>query len=284
MPNLGKRLMQSRSYLLLAVMLLSGSALFVPPLIWAAAVLVGLSTLVLGPNVGFTALSFAALPIAGFVLANGFYQVLLYLLLNVSIVWLLSVILRVTRSWNLVLSALVGCGALMVLGVLYYLPEVFQSLVGAVETFIQNANQAKTMTVDIAISSNMMLFLGHVSLGYYVFDFMLSAMVATLCARAWQAKLYNPGGLADEFSKLKPDRTALVFLLMVVFALFLQNMLAVSLVPAVMFPFVFYGFSAVQRKMGRAPNRRVAYGFYALGCVFSLYMVLPGLFLSVVVA
>ena len=188
-----------------AATVLAVLSLLVPPLSILSSAVIALVILRQGQVEGLLTTGLAGL-------ASG---LLVYLLLHSPapafgfiLLWLpvfvLALVLRITRSISLTIEAALVLGV-MAIGVVYLqVPEPAVAWREALEPFSQELTKAELIAED-----QRTLFLGEMArwmTGFFAAVFFLLLVVSVFVARWWQAVLYNPGGFRQEFHALRLHR------------------------------------------------------------------------------
>ncbi|WP_295802070.1 hypothetical protein [uncultured Microbulbifer sp.] len=105
-----------------------------------------------------------------------------------------ALVLRGTRAWSHALVALTIAASLGIL-------LTSQASGGVLESLLQAAKEASTGVDPEQLG---LQYLGEVqATGYLTFSVCISAVLALILGRWWQAMLYNPGGLREELHQLR---------------------------------------------------------------------------------
>jgi hypothetical protein len=181
----------------------AAAALLLPPLAYVGAAVVGLVTLRLGAIEGFGVLAAGALllMVLGIVQDGMALPLVSSGLVLWLPVWLLALLLRQTRALVLILQASALLGAvLVVLGYLWlgdpaawWAPRL-EDILGPL--FSARGLDAAEYIPELARWMTAMTAAALV----------LGILISLLWARAWQARLYNPGGFGAEFRALHLGR------------------------------------------------------------------------------
>ncbi|NOQ81711.1 MAG: DUF2232 domain-containing protein [Methylophaga sp.] len=243
--------MQGRWQAAIAIALLSLGALMLPPLTYLASGVIALCTLRMGPKEGVkvvvaTTVMFTLL--AGIVL-NQVSISGLFLLSNWLPVLGVSLILGYTRSLALSLLAAGGLGLVLVLGAYLVLPEPALWWQQMIEPFMATLVQQPGWQLSQTETQSLVVSLSGMMTGLIAAGFSMNVMLGLLIGRAWQAKLYNPGGFASEFTELKLGKPAaiLTIILMVVAISPMSEMFAIvqDCLPVVLAVFALQGLSVI---------------------------------------
>lgn len=178
-------------------------ALFIPPLAYVGAAVIGLVTLRLGVREGVGVIAFGALALTGVgVLLDGVALPLVSgaLLLWLP-VWLLALLLRSSESLALVLQTSAVFGALLVLLSYLVLGDPSAWWAPRIELILEPLFTARGLDVGEYVPE-----LARWMTALTVAALVLGVLLSLLWARAWQARLYNPGGFGTEFRALRLGR------------------------------------------------------------------------------
>jgi len=204
--------MQGRWQAAIAIALLSLGALVVPPLSYLVSGVIALCTLRMGPKEGAkvvvaTTVIFTLL--AGLLLGR-LYISGLFLLSSWLPIFGISLILGYTRSLALSLLAAGGLGIVLVLGTYLVLPDPALWWQQMIEPFMATLVQQPGWQLSKAETQSIILSISGMMTGLIAAGFSLNLMLGLLIGRAWQAKLYNPGGFASEFTQLNLGKPAAI--------------------------------------------------------------------------
>lgn len=191
-------------------------------------------------------------------------------------VMLCAAVLRNTENPALSMLAAALCAALLVIVVYTTLPEpaqvwrqILQRLLDATELGL-NPEQ---LSARIEVMSRYMT-------GIAAAGFLLNIILCVLIGRAWQARLYNPGGFRREFSALRLGKVlTLVFVLLTGIALVLQSEIMGGLLILFLVLYMFQGIAVVHAWVN-AKGGNIAWLilFYALLIIVWQVLVVVSLF------
>lgn len=233
---------QSQAALVVASMAVLG--LMVPPAAWISAAAIVLVTLVHGQKSGLitTALSSLGAAIFSYLIFATPQVAVIFVLLVWLPAWLMAMILRQTVSLAFSLQVLTAI-SLFAIALIYMLFPNFgelwrEPLDRMVVELAQQSDQFSLtelkQTQDWIIAFLPGLFAGSIMFG---------TILSLLLGRWWQAVFYNPGGFAEEFQSLNlGKRVAIVAVLIMLMAMFANNVFAIAMVTVV---FVLYGIQAL---------------------------------------
>jgi len=268
--------MRGRLQAVLVAMALAALAFLFPPLSILGAAVVALVTLREGPWSGLSVAGFASLAYGALALLQFGNPVLtLGLVLLLVPVWALGLLLRSTRSLDLTVHGAMLIGLLVALT--YSVQVSAEDWRGPLEPFSQALREAGVLDEQQAkafISVLVLWMPGLLAAGFFV-----ELVLALFIGRAWQARLYNPGGFRAEFHELRLHR-ALAFLALPLLAmLFLELEGALPLIhylgPLLTVAYFFQGLAVAHGVVAKTKlHRGWLYGLYALLLLSMGYTVL----------
>lgn len=147
-------------------------------------------------NDGLLVLMWALLPFVALLVVSDVDPVLLAASMLVAIAVLMGAqVLRKTASWASTLTALVGSSAVAALFTWQMAPEAMSAFTDQLNEMLagaaEEANGAMAVVTPVFFS------------GLVAYVIALHVLGSLLLARWWQAALYNPGGLREEFHALR---------------------------------------------------------------------------------
>jgi uncharacterized protein YybS (DUF2232 family) len=204
--------MQGRWQSAIATALLSLGALLFPPLSYLASGVIALSTLRMGPKEGaivVVAVTLIVSLLAGLMLKQ-FYISGLFLLSSWLPVFGISLVLGYTRSLAAGLLAATGLGMVLVLGAHLAVTDLSLWWQQMIEPFMATVVKQPGWQLNQSETQSLILSLSGMMTGLIAAGFSLNVMLGLLIGRAWQAKLYNPGGFSSEFYQLTLGKPAAI--------------------------------------------------------------------------
>lgn len=187
----------------MAATVLAILSLMLPPLSILSAAVVALVTLRQGPRDGALVLALAtvACGLLAVVLVGNMIAVAGFVLLLWAPVWLLGLVLRLSRSLGITLTVALLIGVLVLAG--QYVQG--QDPVAVWKALLQPlvASMVESQLIDAAQSEKLVEIGASWMPGGIVVGFVLQSMSSLFLARWWQAALYNPGGFRTEFHNLR---------------------------------------------------------------------------------
>ncbi|HEC59895.1 hypothetical protein LCGC14_0554060 [marine sediment metagenome] len=233
------------------IALLSVAALMLPPFSYLASGVIALCTLRMGPKEGIkvvlaTTVIFSL--IAGLLL-NNFYLSGLFLISSWLPILGASWILGYTRSLAMSLLATTALSIVVVLGFYLVIPDPSLWWQQVIAPFAESLTQQPNWQFDQTQTQAIVLNLSSMMTGLMAAGLSLNIMLGLLIGRSWQAKLYNPGGFADEFQQLRLGKSIaiLTLIMMVVTALPLGDGMSIlrACLPVLLVVFTLQGLSVV---------------------------------------
>lgn len=190
----------------------------VPFIAWLGMMVVGLVSLRRGFTQGLIVMIWSALP--SFVLfCMGDMQLFCQqILLGTFILFLLAMLLRVVESWSLVIEIATWIAVAAVLIMHACIPNLYEYWHQYLLAMAGNIHGARDLTT--ALSDRAWFYMTHTATGLAVAGVMVNGLFNLLVARGWQAALFNPGGLKQEFFHIRLSRFLVILLLIVLVLLF----------------------------------------------------------------
>lgn len=161
----------------------------IPLLFWVAAAIIGLVVLRKGVKEGIPVLAWGCLPAIVLWTYQGDATALM-VLIDVT---LLACLLRVTMSWSWVLIV----GSFIAVISTFLLPLLMSDMLNLVTSLIQ-----RVLTSEGGVIPEKGVIFHQAVVALSIIQAMI-AVTALFLARKWQAGLYNPGGLRNEFHQLR---------------------------------------------------------------------------------
>ena len=153
-------------------------------------------------------------------------------------------VLRATESWRWVAVALFLMVTL-VIGVLQIgMPDFIMAQFLFLQSLLRDAQVDSTLLsyLNDKTGLNKMTFASYL-LGLQALGVVISTGLSLICARSLQSKLFNPGAFRKEILNFRCDKTDLILLMVLLIAVSQHSMLAVSLLPLLVFYFFLAGLS-----------------------------------------
>lgn len=274
LQRFGLYLIRKRSNAIPVVLLFSFLPFLQIPTLSIAAIVVGFITLHRGAKEGFIVACWALLPSIAISFYAGLEVFLLEGLGKIIIVYLLATLLGYTNRWSITLQAGVLCGVVIVSVSHLAVPDLN---VWWLQRLVFLASQLQSMG-NLNFSPDELRSLAE-QLSYFATGVVVAAIlsfdiVLMLVARAWQALLFNPGGLRQEWYRLRMSYLYAGITLVILLGYWLRINWLMDILPIVLMPFLLAGLSLLhavlpQKASVRMPILILTY----LGLLFfSLYV------------
>lgn len=193
MQGLAEFIMRGRRQATLVV----GLSVAVPLLFWFGAVVLALVLLRRGWSEGMSVVVWGALPALAWALI-GDPTPLLVLLGSAA----LALLLRQRSEWSLVTMAAAPLGLVFALVLMATLQAPLQQLAEQIQAALPQM-LSELGEVDEAALARLQTMLVPLLAGLMGATHAAMTLVSLMLARAWQARLYNPGGFREEFHRLR---------------------------------------------------------------------------------
>lgn len=215
----------------------------IPLLFWIGAAVLGLVILRLGLRQGVNIGIWASLPALGWAIVGNDPTALSVLVITVA----MASVLRLTQSWerSLLAGSLVTLLVGMLLPMLY--PAMLDQLVQTGVSFYQQYNPEVARELGDQLEPVIRQTMNASMAG----TFLVIAVVVTMLARSWQAKLYNPGGFREEFHGFRLSGPVAIGCVAVMVAGPLLGLNSVLVVWAAGMPMVLAAIALVHGAVGR---------------------------------
>ncbi|MAD00168.1 hypothetical protein CNQ84_03015 [Pseudomonas abyssi] len=239
MQGLAEFIMRGRRQATLVV----GLSVAVPLLFWFGAVVLALVLLRRGWSEGMSVVVWGALPALAWALI-GDPTPLLVLLGSAA----LALLLRQRSEWSLVTMAAAPLGLVFALVLMATLQAPLQQLAEQIQAALPQM-LSELGEVDEAALARLQTMLVPLLAGLMGATHAAMTLVSLMLARAWQARLYNPGGFREEFHRLRLAPWMGLVLLLAVFGAPQVDGL-VLLAPVATVPLLFAGLALVHGVVG----------------------------------
>lgn len=269
--------MQGRWQAAITIALLSLGTLMLPPLSYLASGVIALCTLRMGPKEGVKIV--VATVIIFTLLAGLLLKQLSYSGLFLLSIWLpalvISLILGYSRSLAVSLLSATGLGIMVVLATYIFVAEPALWWQEMIEPFMAVFVEQPSWKLNDAETQSLIIKLSGMMTGLMAAGFSLNVILGLLIGRAWQAKLYNPGGFATEFSELslgKPAALVTVIMMVITVSPLGDDVeLIQSILPVVLMVFALQGLAVVHSIV----RQRQKHIFWLIAVYVLLIVVLP---------
>jgi hypothetical protein len=237
-----------------------------------AGIIVAFVTLRVGPKAGLILLAWVALPaIALFIRGHASMFDLVWL--RCFILWGLGTALYYTHSWNLVLCMLTLIGVIGVALIHALIPNVEHTWYALGTQMIQSVVGQEHMPP--AQWDSVMHSFARFGSGIVLFCSITGLFLQLLCARYWQASIYNPGGSRQELMRMRIQRwISLILPICILLAVFTNLAYFTDVIPVILFPFVIVGFVCLHAFMMTAPKLGFLVPVAYIATFFVMYLIL----------
>ncbi len=218
---------------------------FIPFFGWIGVVIMALVTLRKGAKEGFFVLSWIILPIIVISIVLKDYRYALYDALGGStVVWLMAIILRQTRSWLLVVQAVVLLAVITIISLHIADPNISQWWQIHVVQILNQFNELMSNVLTPDVIKNSVVTTAKIATGLQADIIILTNLFNLVIARWAQATLFNPGGLKQELHGFRLDKTTLI--IVGIIGLMLMKVPTIQdCLPTLLLPFVLAGISLI---------------------------------------
>ena len=160
--------------------------------------------------------------------------------------YLAACVLRLTVSWRAVAGLFFLQVLVAVLLLHLFVPEFIMAqyvYLQSVLREVQTDNALLAFINDKTVSNQ--LVLASYFLGLQAVGVVFSASLSLACARFIQSQFFYPGGFRQEMLNFRGDKIGLLLLIILFIATSQQNVLAMSLLPMLIFYFLLAGLSLI---------------------------------------
>lgn len=215
--------MQGRSQAVMLAAVLAMLSLLMPPLSVFSSAVVALVTLRQGPIAGLTTSLIAGLACTAlaYVIFGGVVPIVGFILLLWLPIWLLALLLRLSRSLEITLQGALILGLIFIAAQFLQAQDPVAEWRSVLEPFTQSLVQSQL--IDEAQRGELIEVMARWMPGVVAAGFFLQMMASLFIARWWQALMYNPGGFRTEFHQLRLPRYLAVITLALLALQFIGN-------------------------------------------------------------
>lgn len=209
---------------------------------WLAVALVALITLRKGKEAGLGILLPAMVAyLVSLVTITSPATALVNVLITFIPAWIAAGVLRVRASWSWVFGSLMIQACIAILLMHFFAPDAVSAQYAHFQLLIADLPVAELVKIKAWLASWDQLQLAHAFFGVQVLVIGFSAAVSLLFARFIQSKLFMPGGFKKEIMAFRSGRAALLVLFLLLVAAWLQIVIAIDLLPFILFYFLLSG-------------------------------------------
>ena len=212
---------------------------------WISVTIIALITLRKGWQQGFVIL--APVILANFALSLVSTTVVIALV-NALLVfvpcYLAACVLRTTTSWRAVSGLFFLQVLVAVLLLQTFMPDYIMAQYLYLQTVFREVQTDSTLLAFINDKTGLnQMILANYLLGLQAVGVVFSAALSLMLARSVQSQLFYPGGFKSEMLRFRGDKVSLLLMAILLFAASQHSMLAISLVPMLVFYFLLAGLS-----------------------------------------
>jgi len=237
----GQILLENERYAMLHAVILA----LLPYTAWLSVAVVALVTL----RKGWTKGALVLIPALGayFVLAYS-STALIIALLNASLVfmpaYLAAGVLRMSVNWRFVIGSFFVQALVVVVLLQLFMPNFIAAQLVYVQAALRElqGDSALMELINNKAGMNQMVLASYL-LGLQIVGVVFSACLSLMLARSVQSQLFCPGGFRREMLTFRADKIEFVFLVILFIGAIQQNVIAMSLLPILIFYFMLAGFS-----------------------------------------
>lgn len=222
-----------------------------------ATIIVGLVTLHRGAKEGFLLLCWASLPgIVLFFLGDAWLLMVESLGKDI-LVWLLACWLGRTASWSTTVQLGALLGVLLVVMIHLIVPDMSSWWLAQLTPRWGAFQQWFPLGVTPEQSKEWLDSIAQWATGAFIGGMLLFDTMILLLARAWQATLFNPGGLSKEWRQLQMSYVACGVLVAAVVGALLRIPLFLDVLPVIGVAFILAGLSVIHARLPEKKQIRV---------------------------
>jgi len=173
-----------------------------------------------------------------------FKVALISILLNYVPCYLAACVLRLTTSWRNVVSIFLLQTIICVTFLHYFMPEYILTQLQYLLTILRDLDAESSVLAFINDKSNLnQMLLASYLLGFQAVAVVFSAFIPLMMARSIQSDLFFPGEFKNEILSFRGDKFGLLLLIVMLVGANQQSVVAVSILPMLLFYFLLTGIS-----------------------------------------
>jgi len=208
MRALAEFTMRGRAQAVMSVTVLAILSLIIAPLSLLSGAAVALVTLRLGSREGILLISLSLLACGtlSYLIFSDILPALVFALVLWLPMWLLGMLLRVTRDLSLTVQAALVISAILAAVMYLFIGEPAKFWQQILAESMQSLSGAQDMQLSEAELQSFIAELSQWITAIVVAGYFLQLLAGLFIARWWQALIYNPGGFGEEFRALGYQR------------------------------------------------------------------------------
>ncbi len=221
MRLLASFVMQGRSQAVMAISIIALLSVLFPPLAIVSSAGIALVTLRIGPRDGLfiAMLSAVACALLALLVQVNVVPVIAAILLLWLPIWILSLMLRSSRSLAYTIALALVFGLLLIAAHYLQYSDPAMQWRKVLEPGLQTLSQYQGL--EAGQKKLLLEVISHWMTGMLAVGFFLQLMASLLLARWWQSLLYFPGGFSSEFHQLRLPQPLAVLAMLVITVLLL---------------------------------------------------------------
>ncbi len=257
LKNFGLYLLQKKYHAVWVVLLCAFLSSLQLPTGSIAVLVVGLVTLSQGAKEGFILLCWMALPGIAATFFGDFSTLLIEDVGKGVMVWAMACVLAVTVSWTATVQLAAAAGVFLVAIAHLFIPDIQAWWLVQLAPYVAQIQTSWNLNLPPDQITLLIERASHFATGTVIAGVLALDIILLFMARAWQAVLFNPGGLAKEWCQLRLGYVYSAVVLVVVAFIWLDIVWLQDVLPIVLMPFIFAGLSLIHAKLPAQKNIRV---------------------------
>lgn len=242
MRKVGELFVVRPGYAAFVALLCSLLPLIGVPFGFLAVVMVGYITLCRGPRSGLFVLAWVALPALAMLYLRRFSMVD-SLFVDAVLVWLFAFALRRLGSWRWVfeISALIGVIAVIVIHMVF--PNVETWWVTNLTKYLAQINESSSWRLTATQTSDLIRGFAPIATGSAILVGLFWTWLLLILVRWWQASIYFPGRLRDEFVGIRNRIPMAIIMLIGLTGFVIKQPIVIDAFPVLLYPLMMGGLS-----------------------------------------
>jgi hypothetical protein len=288
MRFLAAYIMRGRMQAILVASTLAILSMRMPPLSVLSMAAVALVTLRNGPREGLIVLLVGAIATAllGMFLVTSPEFAFAYGVFQWLPIWLIAIVLRVTRKMATAIEVAVFLGILIVIGVYTVVSDPAGLWNGLLNTMMQPMLESAGDNIPLDEIKLSIDRLAHYMTGMVAAGSIFGLLLGLLLGRWWQSCLFNPGGFRQEFTHIKTSpKFAVTTLVIIVFALLSSGSaseLAWNISVPLLVLYTFIGTAIIHVLLAARKNANIMMPLF-YGAMFMLSLATPAVIVPIAI-
>ncbi len=288
MRFLAAYIMRGRMQAILVASTLAILSMRMPPLSVLSMATVALVTLRNGPREGLIVLLVGAIATAllGMFLVTNPEFAFAYGVFQWLPIWLIAIVLRVTRKMATAIEVAVFLGILIVIGVYTVVSDPAGLWNGLLNTMMQPMLESAGDNIPLDEIKLSIDRLAHYMTGMAAAGSIFGLLLGLLLGRWWQSYLFNPGGFRQEFTHIKTSpKFAVATLVIIIFALLSSGSaseLAWNISVPLLVLYTFIGTAIIHVLLAARKNANIMMPLF-YGAMFMLSLATPAVIMPIAI-